>query len=216
MAAAHRTAPLYSTHITAFCADFEEGGLRFARRLAGNDPAVERGVRLVTLLGNTFGNLRDEDRFLRERLHTLVRPGDFLWLEVGVKAKRLEDEPLYLLTQDNHAETAGEANRRLLLEGPYRRWEAARGRPTAEVSMRVRVRHDDETSRVPGSINFCHDLVFRTDRRVCTMLYSRRYDIAQLGQWLAGHGFATEQVATVEDSGKQPRVAHLLLRRAGV
>ena len=214
LAASSRPGALYSTHINAFCADFEEGGLRFAQRLAGDDPVVERGARLVTLLGNTFGNLRDEDRFLRERLQTLVRPGDFLWLEVGVKASRLEDEPLYLLTLDDHAETASEANRRLLLEGPYRRWEAALGRPTAEVTMRVRVRNNDETARVPGSINFCHDLVFRTDRRVCSMLYSRRYDIAQLTDWLSAHGFKAESVATVEDSGHQPRVAHLLLRRS--
>lgn len=215
LALANRVAPPYSTSITAFCADFEEGRLSFARRLAGGDPAVERGARLVSLLGNTFGNLRDEDRFLRERLHTLVRPGDFLWLEVGVRAQTIEDEPLFMLTLDGHAETAGEANRRLLLEGPYRRWEAALGRPTAEVAMRVRVRQNDETSRVPGSINFCHDLVFRTDRRVCTMLYSRRYDIPQLTQWLERHGFKAEGIATVEDSGQKPRVAHLLLRRTG-
>lgn len=205
--------PAFSTNVSAFCADFEEGKLSFARRLAGSDPNVEPGARLVTLLGNTFGNLRDEARFVRERLHTLVRPGDHLWLEVGVRAKRLEDEPLFLLTLDDHAETASEANRRLLLEGPYRRWEAARGHPHAEVVMRVKVRQNDETARVPGSLNFCHDLVFRTDRRVCTMLYSRRYDVPQLSAWLAGHGFQTEQVSTVEDSGHQPRVAHLLLRR---
>ena len=64
------------------------------------------------------------------------------------------------------------------------------------------------------SWRFCHDLVFRTDRRVCTMLYSRRYDIDQLAQWLEGHGFKAERIATVEDSGHQPRVGPSTARRA--
>lgn len=213
--AADRTAAPFSTSVTPFCSDFEEGRLGFARRLSGNEPSAEKGVRLVSLLGNTFGNLRDEDRFLRERMLALVRPGDWLWLEVGIRPKELEDEPLYLLTQEGHAETASEANRRLLLEGPYRRWEAALGRSNAEVEMRVRLRQNDESARVPGSINFCHDLVFKNDRRVCTMLYSRRYDIAKLSHWLGAYGFEVESTSAVEDSGHHARVAHLLLRRRG-
>jgi hypothetical protein len=98
-----------------------------------------------------------------------------------------------------------------LLEGPFRRWEAAIGRPPTEIETRVWVREDDDTSRVPGSVNFCHDLIIKPERRVCTMLYSRRYDPGALSSWLEDHGFAVERVVQVDDS--RPRIVHLLLRR---
>ena len=109
--------------------------------------------------------------------------------------------------------TAPEANRRLLLEGPYRRWEAAQGRRPSAMHTRVWVRENDETCRVPGSLNFCHDLVFEEQRRACTMLSSRRYDVAALGRWLEGFGYVVEAVVPVPDSQKRTRVAHLVARK---
>ena len=194
--------------VLAFCADFEEGPLSFLHRL--NDG----GVRVVAMLGNVFGNVRDEEVLLRERLPRVLRPGDFLWLEVATRLERLEDDPLYSMTKNPDGElTAPEANRRLLLEGPYRRWEAASGRRPSEIVTRVFLRTDDESTRVPGSINYCHDLVFKEERRACTMLYSRRYDLAALRTWLERWDYDVEAVVPVEDSMKRARVAHVLARK---
>ena len=109
--------------------------------------------------------------------------------------------------------TAAEANRRLLLEGPYRRWEVATGRSPGDLDMRIWVREDDDASRVPGSVNFCHDLLLRDERRVCTMLYSRRYALPALCSWLGHQGFSVLRDHVVEDSRGRGRVAHLLLER---
>jgi len=200
-----------SVVLLPFCADFEEGSLAFAARLPtahGTD-----GARLVLLLGNVFGNVRDEERFLDKKLFSLVRPGDFVWLEVGLRAERIADDPLFRLTQQANEETASETNRRLLLEGPYRRLEAASGRPPSDLSLRVWVREDDDSCRIPGSLNFCHDLVLRDERRSCTMLYSRRYALDPLVAWLERRGLVVERLSRTEDARGRPRVAHLLLRR---
>jgi hypothetical protein len=114
---------------------------------------------------------------------------------------------------DRSAETAAEANRRLLLEGPYRRWEAATGRSPADLDLRVWLRQDDDSARVPESINFCHDLVIKDERRVCTMLYSRRYALNALVSWFEGLGYEVLRMQRVEDSRGKARVAHLLLRK---
>lgn len=197
-----------SASVLPFCADFEEGKLTFLHRLRPD------GVRVVLMLGNVFGNVRDEEVLVKERLARLLRPGDFLWLEVATRAERLEDDPLYAMTKNPEGElTAPEANRRLLLEGPFRRWEAATGRRPSDIFTRVWLREDDETSRVPRSLNFCHDLVFRGERRACTMLYSRRYDVAALSRWLEQQGFAVESTVPVDDSQKRTRVAHVLARK---
>ena len=45
------------------CADFEEGSLAFGRRLNSARYDQVPNVRLVIMLGNVFGNLRDEDAF---------------------------------------------------------------------------------------------------------------------------------------------------------
>ncbi len=198
--------------VLPFCADFEEGGLAFLHRLPSTKN--DGGVRLVMMLGNVFGNVRDEEALLRERLVEVVRPGDFLWIEVATRLERIEDDPLYTMTlTPDGALTAPEANRRLLLEGPYRRWEVARGGRSTELVTRVWLREDDETCRVPGSLNFCHDLVLKSERRACTMLYSRRYDIQKLERWLEQQGFDVEGVVPVGDSQKRVRVAHVLARR---
>lgn len=199
--------------VLPFCADFEEGELTFLRRLPTSE--AQGGVRLVTMLGNVFGNVRDEEALMRERIERVVRPGDFLWLEVAVRLERLQDDPLWRMTEakDDGPLTAAEANRRLLLEGPFRRWEAALGRRPSELSTRVWVREDDDTCRVPGSANFCHDLVLREERRACTMLYSRRYDIGRLGAWLEQRGFTVEASVPVPDSAGRARVGHVLARR---
>ena len=199
--------------VRPFCADFEEGSLDFVRRLPTAHHENQNGVRVVLMLGNTFGNLRDEETFVRERLWQIARPGDLVWLEVGLRLRPLENDPLFRMTQGDRAETAAEANRRLLLEGPYRRWEAATGRPRTGLDMRVWVREDDDTTRVPGSINFCHDLVINDERRVLSMLYSRRYDIELLCRWMEGLGFSVLRLQRVDDSRHQARVAHLLLCR---
>jgi len=194
------------------CADFEEGPLRFLEQLptGGND---SDGLRLVLLLGNVFGNVRDEDRFLRQRLWTLARPGDFVWLEVGVRIDPIELDPLYRMTDASSEETAAEGSRRMLLEGPVRRWEAATGGRPSEIQVRVWLRQDDVACRIPGSVNFCHDLVLVEQRRACTMLYSRRYQIDELIPWLEERDFTVERIRTIVDAKRRPRVTHLLLRR---
>lgn len=200
-------------HVLPFCADFEEGPLTFLQRLPSAALAPERSVRLVTLLGNVFGNLRDEDRFVRHKLARLTRPGDLVWLEVALRLDPLTDDPLYAMTERRDEETASDANRRLLIEGPFRRWEAATGRASAQVDLRVSLRDNDDTCRVPGSVNFCHDLLIGAERRACTMLFSRRYTPEGLIAWLEERAFAVERIHTVRDSRRRPRVAHLLLSR---
>ncbi|MCC7072335.1 MAG: L-histidine N(alpha)-methyltransferase [Deltaproteobacteria bacterium] len=200
-----------AVQVLPFCADFEEGPLSFARRLP---TAHHNGVRIVAMLGNVFGNVRDEEVLIRERLSSLIRPGDLLWLEVALRLERVEDDPLFRMTLPARGElTAPEANRRLLLEGPYRRWDAAHGRRPSDLHTRVWVRENDETSRVPGSLNFCHDLVFEEQRRACTMLYSRRYDVSGLSRWLEGLGYAVQATVPVPDSQKRERVVHLVARK---
>jgi hypothetical protein len=66
---------------------------------------------------------------------------------------------------------------------------------------------------VPGSCNFCHDLIIKEERRVCTMLYSRRYNLELLSSWWEGQGYAVEGIHRVKEAKGRTRVAHLLLRR---
>jgi hypothetical protein len=198
--------------VLPICADFEEGALTFTKRLPSFANPELPGTRLALVLGNTFGNLRDEEHFLTQKLNRLLRPGDLLWLEVGLRPDNIEDEPLYAMTKSGQ-ETAAFSNRRLLLEGPYRRWEAAIGRPPSELDMRIWVRERDETSRVPGSLNFCHDMVIKNERRVCTMLYSRRYDLAGLRSFLERQGYRVLDTAPVQDSHGYQRTMHLLAEK---
>jgi len=197
------------------CADFEEGNLAFASRLRGDSANPGDDRRLVLFLGNVLGNVRDEEMFVKQKLGKLVRPGDALWVEVGLRAPRPEDDPLFELTVPDREETAGQANRRLLLEGPYRRYLVASGRAAGDLDLRIRVREQDGSSRVPGSYNFCHDLLIRDEGRSVTMLYSRRYDLVQLGTWFEGMGYTVEGIHRSKDSQGRSRVGHLLLRRAG-
>jgi len=205
--------PFERSQVTAVCSDFEEGPLDFARHLPSERHDEDAGRRLVVVLGNVFGNVRHEDTFVRQKLSFLTRPGDFVWIEVAIRAERPELDPIYRLTQPLETETAAEANRRLLLEGPYRRYEAALGRQHEDLKLRVWVRQDDDSATVPGSYNFCHDLVLASERRAITMLYSRRYDLDELGRWFEQRGYAVERVRRVPDSRKVDRVAHILLRR---
>jgi hypothetical protein len=198
--------------ILPIAADFEEGSLRFVERLPSARSGVS-GRRLVMLLGNVFGNLRHEERFLHQRLFRMVRPGDLVWLEVGLRLKNLEDDPLYQMSKAGHKPTAAFSNRIRLLEGPYRRWEVAIGRTPTELETRIWVREDDDSCPVPRSINFCHDLVIKSERRVCTMLYSRRYEREALCQWLESNGFAIESVSAQSDSRGIQRAVHILARR---
>lgn len=200
--------------VLPFCADFEEGPLDFTRRLRTALEATSDGLRLVLILGNVLGNLRDEEMFVRQKLSRVVRPGDMLWIEVGLRPDSIEADPLYGLTiKSDREETAAEASRRLLLEGPYRRWAAATGRGSPNLDSRVWVREDDDSARIPGSCNFCHDLIIKDERRVVTMLYSRRYKVDLLAAWWEGQGYSVEGIHRVKDSKGRVRVAHLLLRR---
>lgn len=201
-----------SVAVLPVVADFEEGSLELARRLPS---ALDEGQgrRLVLLLGNVVGNVRHEERFLHQKLGQLVRPGDFLLIEVGLKLPRLEDDPVYAMTLPQTEPTAAYTNRVCLLQGPYRRWEASIGRLPAEIETRIWVREDDDTCPVPGSINFCHDLVIPSERRVCTMLYSRRYEPESLAAWWEAQGYAVELLWPVADSRGVKRTIHLLLRR---
>jgi len=209
-----QTHDLHHAQVLPFCADFEEGNLAFLQRMPTTHRSPEEGLRLLLVLGNVFGNVRDEEQFLQRKVATMVRPGDLVWLEVGLRPDHLRSDPLFRLTESDREETANEANRRLLLEGPYRRWEAALGRVPGPIEMRVWVREDDDSSRVPGSCNFCHDLLIKEERRALSMLYSRRYQLEGLTAWLEDRGYEVLRVAQIQDSKKRPRVAHLLLRRA--
>jgi uncharacterized SAM-dependent methyltransferase len=212
-AAQRRDHPYFNT--LAFCADFEEGPLSFLHRLQTSAGGVAPGLRLIIMLGNTFGNLRDEEMFVRQKLWQMARPGDLVWFEIGLRIDPVENDPLYRFTLSDREETSAEANRRLLLEGPFRRFEAASGKKPSSLDMRVWIREDDESSRIPGSLNFCHDLVMREERRVCTMLYSRRYRLEDLTAWLEKMRFEVLRIVRVDDAKKRPRVCHLLLRRTG-
>lgn len=205
--------PFDRSQVMAVCSDFEEGPLDFARRLPSERLDAHASRRLVLVLGNVFGNVRNEDTFVRQKLSFLIRPGDLLWIEVAIRTARPEQDPIYRLTQPQETETAAEANRRLLLEGPYRRYEAALGRTPTDLQLRVWLREDDESSTVPGSYNFCHDLVLASERRAITMLYSRRYNLEGLSRWFEQRGYVVERISKVTDSRKQDRVAHILLRR---
>jgi hypothetical protein len=194
-------------------ADFEEGGLGFVGRLPTAREPDARGRRLVLLLGNVFGNVRHEEHFLRQKVAQIVRPGDLLWVEVGYRPGRIVDDPVYAMTLPQPEPTAVYTNRLCLLEGPYRRWEASIGRPPSTIETRIWLRENDDTCPVPGSINFCHDLVIQSERRVCTMLYSRRYDPDALGAWWEAQGYVVELVWPVADSRGVKRTVHFLLRR---
>jgi hypothetical protein len=198
--------------VLPFCADFEEGPLSFMRRVRSQADSGD-DLRIVLILGNVLGNLRDEEAFVRQKLWTMLRSGDLAWIEVGLRPDRIEDEPLFKLTQTDRSETAAEANRRLLLEGPYRRWAAAIGRPQPDLGMRIWVREDDDSSRIPGSCNFCHDLLIKDEGRVVTMLYSRRYRADELARWFESFDLAVEGIQRIPDTRGKPRVAHFLLRR---
>ncbi|HKE15099.1 MAG TPA: L-histidine N(alpha)-methyltransferase [Kofleriaceae bacterium] len=202
-----------SHSVLPFCADFEEGPLAFTRRLRTSLPGSHDGLRLIVILGNVLGNLRDEEQFVRQKLSRLARSGDLLWIDVALRPENIDSDPLFTMTRADHAETATEANRRLLIEGPYRRWSAATGRASPNLDLRVWVRQDDDSARVPGSCNFCHDLLIKDERRVCTMLYSRRYDLDSLCGWWEGQGYAVEGIHRVREAQGRTRVAHLLLRR---
>jgi len=199
--------------VLPFCADFEEGNLSFANRLRTSMPYGQDGMRLILILGNVLGNFRDEARFVRKKLWQLARPGDMVWIEVGLRPERLEAEPLFRLTQQDRTVTAAETNRRLLLEGPYRRFYAVLGRPTPQLDLKVWVRENDDASRVPGSVNFCHDLIIKDEGRACTMLYSRRYELEQLTTWFESFDFDVLGIQRTRDSQGTVRVAHMLLQR---
>ncbi|MFO0723664.1 MAG: L-histidine N(alpha)-methyltransferase [Myxococcota bacterium] len=199
--------------VRSFCADFEEGRMLFKDRLPSAQKPDLPTLRLILMLGNTFGNLREEERFIRQRLWPLMRTGDLAWIEVGLRLHPIENDPLYRMTMGDRGETATDANRRLLLEGPFRRFEAATGRAPTPLDVRIWLREDDDSARVPGSINFCHDLVLREERRTCTMLYSRRYDVEKLARWFERLDLEVLRIQRVEDDKKRARVAHLLLRR---
>ena len=68
--------------------------------------------------GVNFGNLRDEELFVRQKLWHIARPGDLVWLEVGLRLEPIENDPLYRLTQPDREESSAEANRRLLRDEP--------------------------------------------------------------------------------------------------
>lgn len=204
---------LSTYQVKPFCSDFEEGQLSFIRRLPTGTIEDRRGLRLILLLGNTFGNLRDEETFVRRKLAKIARPGDLIWLEVGLRMDPLDKDPLYRMTQEDVRLSAAETNRRLLLEGPYRRFEAATGRNPSQLDIRIWVRENDDGCRIPGAVNFCHDLQLKNENRSCTMLYSRRYTLELLTQWIEGQDLDVLRIQRIEDSRGQARVAHLLLRK---
>jgi hypothetical protein len=199
--------------VMPFVADFEEGELGFLERLP-SARGKEQGLRLVLILGNVFGNVRHEGRFLDQKVSRMVRPGDLLWVEVGLRPDRMEDDPVFAMTQPQVEPTAAYTNRISLLEGPYRRYMATLGRTPSDIETRIWLRENDDTCPVPGSVNFCHDLVIKSERRVCTMLYSRRYEQEALSRWWESRGYSIELTwPVVSDRGISLGIHYLLRRR---
>ncbi|KIG14702.1 hypothetical protein DB30_06428 [Enhygromyxa salina] len=190
------------------CSDFEDGNIGFAGHLSEADD----DRRLVLFLGGTFGNLKSETVFVERTLSRVLRPGDLLWLEVGVRQTRIEDDALYALAKGGLGDTQ-ETVRRALVEGPHRRFRASVG-SLLESNMRIIPRDGGVTCEVPRSHNFVHDVDINASGQRCSVLYSRRYDVAALQQWLLGFGYETLFEHAVKDSLDRDRTAHLLLRRA--
>ncbi|MEM6731224.1 MAG: L-histidine N(alpha)-methyltransferase [Myxococcota bacterium] len=193
------------------CADFEEGELNFLERLPRARSKAE-ARRLVLLFGNVMGSLRDEERFFGEKLDRMLAPGDYVWLEVNRRLERASDDPMHAMTGENTL-TASSAHRRLVLEGPYRRFEAAGHRRPANIHTRVSLREGDETCAVPGSVNYCQDLVIEDEGRVVTMLYSRRYEEAGLRAWLGERDFDVEDSLVVDGGSSKESMIHVLARK---
>jgi uncharacterized SAM-dependent methyltransferase len=96
---AHRAAAPITTRrphwaVAPMCDDFESGPLSFLTGLPTGRPDGPRGRRLVLLLGNVFGNLCDEDEFVSRQLGRVARPGDWVWLELGVRHGSAAEDPL--------------------------------------------------------------------------------------------------------------------------
>ena len=83
-------------------------------------------VGVVFHIASKYREVRDEETFVHDKLMAMMRPGDLVWLEVGQLIERPENDPLFPLTRQDKEPTAAYTHRRLLLEGPYRRWEAAK------------------------------------------------------------------------------------------
>ena len=204
--------------LTPICADFEYGNLDFAARL----PSAQRtdGLRLVLVLGNILGNVRDEESFIRRTLLPLTRPGDLVWVEVGRKLDPIESDPVYPMTVHKNERTAEESTRTALLEMPYRVWEVSQGRLPREVQLRVTLQTyagGDDSCKIPGSVNFCHDLIIQEEQmqqRIRTMLFTRRYTDEALSATFEKLGLEVEELVHVKDSKSRPLIAHYLLRRA--
>jgi hypothetical protein len=184
------------------CSDFEDGNIGFAHHLS--EDGEDR--RLVLFLGGTFGNLKSETAFVEKTLNRMMRTGDLLWLEVGVRQPNIEDDSLHALAKGGLGDTQ-ETVRRALVEGPHRRFRASVGSPF-DTTMRIIPRDGGVTCEVPRSYNFVHDVDINPSGQRCSVLYSRRYEIAALRQWLAGFGYETLYEHAVKD-----RTAHLLVRR---
>jgi hypothetical protein len=203
--------------VVPICADFEYGRLDFVSRL----PSEQRtdGHRLVLVLGNILGNVQSEDTFIRRTIHKLTRPGDLVWIEVARRLDPIESDPVFPMTVQKNERTAEQSTRTALLEMPYRVWEVSQGRLPREVTLRVTLQSyegGDDSCKVPGSVNFCHDLVIEEEKmqqRIRTMLFTRRYRDEQLNAIFTQLGLEPEDVVHVKDSKSRPLIAHYLLRR---
>ena len=200
------------------CADFEYGRLDFVSRL----PSVQRteGLRVILVLGNIFGNVRDEETFVRRTLLPLTRPDDLVWIEVARKLDPIENDPVFPMTIPKSERSAEESTRTALLEMPYRVWEVSQGRLPRDVQLRVKLETyagGDDSCKIPGSVNFCHDLVIQEEnmqQRIRTMLFTRRHTDEALAATFERLGFTVEEITHVKDSKGRPLIAHFLLRRA--
>lgn len=202
--------------LRAFCADFEDGDLRFLNRL----PSAENKdvARLITMFGS-FQNLFDEEAFVRDKLSTIARRGDLVWLEVTHRITPIEKDRYYALTKQERPQL--DNTLRLLLEGPYGRLEAAKGRTANAVDIRVSLRDyfedgpEHAQNRIPGSYNFFFDLVVNNGARSYTMVNIRRYELRSLQAWFGKMGYSTLDAITVpEDRGEdRRRNVHLLLEK---
>lgn len=139
--------------------------------------------RVITMLGNTLGNLENEPSFLR---HCLVgfAPGDLLLLHVDL-ARAPASNPEEIRRQDNALRVGLRPAHSEWLGGPLRRY--CQG--VAEVSLRYEL---ETHCPVPGS--YCLDAlatVTGADKRArdfCVFRF-KRYDAPSLAKILAAHGW---------------------------
>lgn len=157
-------------------------------------PAKRR--RVFTMLGSTFGNLDDEERFLSESLRC-AGSGDLLVLDFSQAVAPAADEQL-VRKADPVLNQPMPAAHLTWLSGPFRRYLSTR-----HVEGSVQLGRD---SRVPGSYSLEAQIVVLTtsdERKEFVGWRQRRYDHQRLSEWAASLGWHTRYYAAFGSSARR-------------